>query len=906
MDDDVILDLNSFTLMNRIGLGGFSEVFKVKDNKTGNVLAAKISLKPFIDNNDSEIRNLKREINILAKLNHPSILKFFGFSPFNFHKDEKPTIITEFMPNGSLADIIELERKSNSSSFWNETRKLINIYGIASAMAYLHLHKIIHRDLKPANILMDDYLCPKIADFGLSKVDHTNQESMSIQSSIGTKGTPIYIAPEIWEKSEYSPASDVYAFGLIVYEIITNDEPFKDCKFFEIPMKTLMGVRPEFKCPIAEPYQKLIQACWSQNPIDRPSFDDIVKDLKEDQGFVTDLVDEADYLDYVDYIEEYKTTFDSSRSPIPIDQFVKRKSSTFTKINIKDISKDSKDESSNTNNQTKSNSNKSYTYDELYNLITNKKVKQGGNEYRYMMKGVFKDDPESLYLFGIYNLCDDKIEEAAKYIKKSADKGYIEAIYQYGHFLSKGQGVTQDEQEAVKYFKKAADLGNSNSMYKYASCCIKGIGVKVNYADAKKYYQMAIDKDKHVGSLCDISMMIIKDFVPGDKKKAARNLKYAADHGNNVAMDEYAILLEKGEFVTKDLSESARYYKMSADSGFADGMFHYGYALCNGIGVAKNYTQAFKYYRMAIKKNNHNVALCNSSLMIIKDLVPGDKQKAISDLKYSADSGCSFAMDEYAKLLEEGKLIPKNLIESAKYYKKSADSGYADGMFHYGWALCNGDGVPKNYTEAFKYYQMAIKKCNHNLALCNSSLMIIKDAVPGDKKQAVRNLKISADNGNECAMNEYGELLDKGELVPKNLKEAAKYFKMSAEKGFEDGMFNYAWALTNGLGVTANYKEALRYYKICIDKFDNTGALCNYGCMLLGGVGVDKNKENQQNGLACIKKAADRGNTYASYFYGKTLLEGNYIRKNKKLAAEYLQKAADKGNDDAKALLKSL
>ena len=123
---------------------------------------------------------------------HPSIIRFIGFSSTNFHHEPKPVIITEFLPNGSLYDILELERKSLIDFDWNSTRKLIIIYGIASAMDHLHFNNIIHRDLKPANILMDEFLCPKVGDFGLSKgIDNT------VNSTTEIKGTPPYMSPNL-------------------------------------------------------------------------------------------------------------------------------------------------------------------------------------------------------------------------------------------------------------------------------------------------------------------------------------------------------------------------------------------------------------------------------------------------------------------------------------------------------------------------------------------------------------------------------------------------------------------------------------------------------------------------------------------------------------------------------------
>lgn len=152
------IDLNNFTKKGKIGKGSFGKVYKVSENITGEIYAAKISLTKINSYAKELIINLKREVNILSQLNHPSILKSIGYSPTNFNNDPYPVIITEYSPYGSLNDVIELERKSIPPEMWTDTKKLINIYGIASAMSYLHDHDIIHRDLKPANILEDKNL----------------------------------------------------------------------------------------------------------------------------------------------------------------------------------------------------------------------------------------------------------------------------------------------------------------------------------------------------------------------------------------------------------------------------------------------------------------------------------------------------------------------------------------------------------------------------------------------------------------------------------------------------------------------------------------------------------------------------------------------------------------------------
>ena len=81
---------------------------------------------------------------------------------------------------------------------WDNIKKLICIFGIASGMKYLHSYGILHRDLKSDSILMDENLFPKIADFGLSKFSNSEYQSLNINSEIGLKWTPIYFAPEVF------------------------------------------------------------------------------------------------------------------------------------------------------------------------------------------------------------------------------------------------------------------------------------------------------------------------------------------------------------------------------------------------------------------------------------------------------------------------------------------------------------------------------------------------------------------------------------------------------------------------------------------------------------------------------------------------------------------------------------
>ena len=307
MDFCPFLDLNGFDQLEASGKGSFGKVMKIRNKKNGEIYAAKILYHTIDKYSQTEITDISREVNILAKLNFPSVVKFIGYSPINFKQRPKTTIVIEYAQNGSLSNILEQERNGNLPAEWNATKKLINIYGIASGMSYLHSQNIIHRDLKPENILENEKFYPKISDFGLSKILHQNANSITFQSSTGIKGTQAYTAPEIMEKKKYSKASDVYAFSLILYEIMTKEIPFSGLNFYHLMKNVPIGFRPSFNEQINSTYENLIKRCWSNEPNERPTFEEIVNELKTNKGFITNEIDESEYIKYIDFLDQHES-----------------------------------------------------------------------------------------------------------------------------------------------------------------------------------------------------------------------------------------------------------------------------------------------------------------------------------------------------------------------------------------------------------------------------------------------------------------------------------------------------------------------------------------------------------------------------------------------------------------------
>eukprot|EP00727_Mastigamoeba_balamuthi_P013715 m51a1_g8967 putative serine threonine kinase (162) ;mRNA; r:1074680-1075290 len=139
---------------------------------------------------------------------------------------------------------------------------------VCRGLNYLHESNIVHRDLKAANILVNDKWDAKITDFGLSAIKKASR-------TMTVCGTVAWMAPEVLERGHYSDRSDVYALGMVMYEVLTRHSPFAGIPVMALVSRILGGQRPpvpEDRGDFTGPYVALMQSTWSACPDDRPDF----------------------------------------------------------------------------------------------------------------------------------------------------------------------------------------------------------------------------------------------------------------------------------------------------------------------------------------------------------------------------------------------------------------------------------------------------------------------------------------------------------------------------------------------------------------------------------------------------------------------------------------------------------
>jgi len=204
--------VHHYRIIKKIGLGGMGEVYLAEDTELKRNVALKFLVYHLCQNREFRSR-FKREARAAAKLNHPNLITIHEVGEFR----DQPFLAMQYIKGRSLRDVIidgELSLKS-----------IINLsIQICQGLSKAHETGIIHRDIKPSNILIDDDNRPKILDFGLATFKGTNK----LTKTGSTLGTVAYMSPEQVRGEELDVRTDLFSFGVVLYEMLTGKAPYKN------------------------------------------------------------------------------------------------------------------------------------------------------------------------------------------------------------------------------------------------------------------------------------------------------------------------------------------------------------------------------------------------------------------------------------------------------------------------------------------------------------------------------------------------------------------------------------------------------------------------------------------------------------------------------------------------------
>ncbi|XAR70336.1 Non-specific serine/threonine protein kinase [Bertholletia excelsa] len=255
-------------LREEIGQGSYAVVYRGIWN------GSDVAIKVYSGNDYSEgtLLDYKIEIDIMRRLRHPNVLLFMG--AVYCQEKEKLAIVTEFLPRGSLFKTLH---KSNQSV--DIRRRLRMALDVARGMNYLHRRNppIVHRDLKSSNLLVDKNWNVKVGDFGLSRL--MNATFLTAKSG---RGTPQWMAPEVLRNDPSNEKSDVFSFGVILWELMTESIPWNNLNSLQVVgIVGFMDRRLDLPDNLDPRVSSIICDCWRSNPGDRPSFEELIPRMTE-------------------------------------------------------------------------------------------------------------------------------------------------------------------------------------------------------------------------------------------------------------------------------------------------------------------------------------------------------------------------------------------------------------------------------------------------------------------------------------------------------------------------------------------------------------------------------------------------------------------------------------------------
>lgn len=222
--------LGRYELRERIGKGGMAWVYKAWDNTLERWVAVKVLHEHLADEKDFKAR-FEREAKLIASLSHPNIIQVYDFDVIQRNDAATYYMVMAYVAGGSLRQQMEEFHEAGKRLPLSRIKAVLS--GVADALAYAHQHGMVHRDVTPGNILFDDQGRPVLADFGIARLVSGSRLTQTGMAS----GTPLYMSPEQGVGDPGDHRSDIYAVGVILFEMLTGSAPYVGDSAFAIIFK---------------------------------------------------------------------------------------------------------------------------------------------------------------------------------------------------------------------------------------------------------------------------------------------------------------------------------------------------------------------------------------------------------------------------------------------------------------------------------------------------------------------------------------------------------------------------------------------------------------------------------------------------------------------------------------------
>ncbi|OHT16627.1 hypothetical protein TRFO_13045 [Tritrichomonas foetus] len=849
--------------------------------------------------NSGDFKRLNEEAKGLHLLEHRSLNKFIGIG-----KNQIAAFYQE-IPFCNLSQILPE---------MNPTEKLVVLYGVASALNYLHSNNILFYNLNSTHIylnrlhepLLDSYglssFVPKISELPFVAPELLNlKQNHNLSSQANFNKTPKQNNQK--ENIDLS-CVDIFSFGYFMIEVITGSRPSLLRRTSDRYMYSFPSDLPDFIKP-------LVIKCIKHDPKERATFPEILKGLSE-ASCVDVNVNEDLFSTYTKNVSKGHIIFARPTFQYPISRFLQQ-NETETNISIRTNINDNTHADNNNNNNNNDNVKNGENAQQLIQisepnsrdqngvpsidiprirfrfhqpetarpnniapLSGTRHAQQSSNSlpvlpFRSFQMQMFmhqevpnindidveelqkRNDPDSKYLLGYYHEENHEYEQAFALYNEASKKDHAHALYRMGLLFMNGQGCKKNIRRASKLFLKAAKQRHSDAAYQF--CILHSDKHPTDVPDLSTYRNNRVNKAGYKAT-----------SENKDNKKNPRNKNISKQNPNveeknenkNNINDEQR---EKPDSETiEELKQCMSYLQYSADIGFADSIFKLAYLVENGLCFEKDEIKAFDLYRRAALRG-------------------------VIDAQYCV-----------AIRLLEGRGTPRVFSDAAFFLQKATRKGHVDACYKYAELLESGIGIRKNISKAAEFYREAASK-GHPGAKRNYARMLRSgnEAVPKNERMAFSLMNDSASAGDIEALNELGEMYESGCGVDKNLKEAFNCFvkasKHSNSKAQSRACVNLGLMYETGHATQADSQKACEYFKTAANQKDPLGQF-HFARALENGIGIQK---DLSKAAVFYRLSANQGCSRAQYNIARYLEYGLGIEKDKSLAIQYYKCAARQG-----------
>lgn len=262
--------VGQYHITNRLGRGGMADVYKALHTELKVHRAIKFIRPEFATSEDFRIR-FQKEAQAVAQLEHPNIVRIHDFG----NSDSQYYMVMQFIEGH------DLKHELAQSKILPTDQAIDLTVAVAEALTYAHERDLIHRDIKPENILLDEKGAPILVDFGIAKL--LTENTALTQTGVGI-GTPDYMAPEQAQGHSITPATDIYALAIVLYEMVTGTKPYSADTPIAVMLKAISDPLPlprTINPAISEELQAVILKATAKDPMQRyQNAEEFAQDLR--------------------------------------------------------------------------------------------------------------------------------------------------------------------------------------------------------------------------------------------------------------------------------------------------------------------------------------------------------------------------------------------------------------------------------------------------------------------------------------------------------------------------------------------------------------------------------------------------------------------------------------------------